>query len=99
VITPETIEIMLLFSFENHIPVLTFSEKYVELGALMSIGIDAFDMGCQAGEMANQILKGSDVSIIQNAYARKAVIVDGRDKMSQKWSLRIEPPGRGIGDP
>jgi hypothetical protein len=24
--------------------------------------------------------------------------VDGRVKLSQKWSLRIEPLGRGIGD-
>ncbi len=88
VITPETIEIMLLFSFENHIPVLTFSEKYVELGALMSIGIDAFDMGRQAGEMANQILKGSDVSTIQNAYARKAVISINL-KIAEKLSIRL----------
>ena len=61
VITPETIEFLLLFSLENRIPVFTFSEKYVESGALMSIIIDAFDIGCQAGEMAKAIQAEKDI--------------------------------------
>ena len=74
VITPETIEFVLLFSLENKIPVLAFSEKYVELGALMSVGIDAFDIGIQAGEMAEKILSGRDIMNIRQVDARKAVI-------------------------
>jgi putative ABC transport system substrate-binding protein len=74
VISPETLEYLLLFSLENTIPILTFAEKYVELGALMSIGIDAFDTGTQAGEMAENILSGRHVKNIQRIDARKAVI-------------------------
>jgi putative ABC transport system substrate-binding protein len=74
VITPETVEFLLLFSLENEIPVLAFSEKYVELGALMSIGIDAFDIGRQAGEMAQEILSGRDVKRVRPVDARKSVI-------------------------
>ena len=74
VITPETIEFVLLFSLENKIPILAFSEKYVELGALMSVGIDAFDIGIQAGEMAEKILSGRDIMNAQHVDARKAVI-------------------------
>lgn len=74
VLTPETVEFLLLFSLENKIPLLTFSEKYVELGAFMSIGIDAFDMGSQAGEMANKILSGRDVKGLERAYARRAIV-------------------------
>jgi putative ABC transport system substrate-binding protein len=74
VITPETLEFLLLFSLENSTPILSFSEKYVELGALMSVGIDAFDIGRQAGEMANAILSGKGVMDVQRADARKAVI-------------------------
>jgi len=74
VITPETVEYLLLFSLENTIPILTFAEKYVELGALMSVGIDAFDMGRQAGEMAEKILSGRHEKNIQRVDARKAVI-------------------------
>ena len=74
VITPETIEFMLLFSLENKIPVFAFSEKYVELGAFMSIGVDAFDIGIQAGEMAEKILSGGDLTNARHVDARKAVI-------------------------
>lgn len=52
VVTPETVEYLLLFSLEDGVPILTFSEKYVEMGALLSVGIDAFDLGAQAGELA-----------------------------------------------
>ena len=74
VVTPETVEILLLFSLENQIPMVTFSEKYAELGAFMSIGIDAFDIGVQAGEMAEEILSGRHVKDVSRADARKAVI-------------------------
>ncbi len=74
VITPETVEFMLLFSLENKIPILAFSEKYVELGALMSVGVDAFDMGSQAGEMAKKMLSGNGVINGKQEDARKAII-------------------------
>lgn len=74
VITPETVKWMLLFSFENNIPLLTFSEKYVEAGAFMSTGIDAFDMGTQAGEIAKEILSGRGVKDVQHVHARRVVI-------------------------
>lgn len=74
VITPETVEYLLLFSFENKIPLFTFSEKYVEMGAFLSMDIDAFDMGRQAGEMALEILGGKDVRKIRQTYARKAIV-------------------------
>lgn len=74
VITPETVKFLLLFSFENNIPLLAFSEKYVEAGAFMSTGIDAFYMGHQAGEMANKILSGRVVKDVQQVYARKLIV-------------------------
>lgn len=74
VITPETVESILLFSLENNIPILTFSEKYLELGAMLSIGIDPFDIGGQAGEMAQKLFSGSDGKDIQRVDARKALV-------------------------
>jgi putative ABC transport system substrate-binding protein len=89
VITPETVEIFLMLSLEDNIPILTFSEKYVELGALLSIGIDAFDIGRQAGEMANAILSGKDVEGIKPVYAKKAVISVNL-KVARKLGIRID---------
>lgn len=74
VITPETVEFLLLYSLENKIPILAFSEKYVEMGALLSVSIDAFDLGRQAGEMARKILSGADIRNMHRADARRAVL-------------------------
>jgi putative ABC transport system substrate-binding protein len=74
VITPEVVEFLLLFSLENRIPLLTFSEKYLEMGAFMSTGIDPFDMGRQAGEMANKILQGKDAGGAEPVHARRMVV-------------------------
>ena len=89
VITPETVKFLLLFSLENKIPVLTFSEKYVELGTPISIGIDAFDIGCQAGEMVKRILSGTDVKDVQPVDARKEVISIS-PKIARKLGIRID---------
>ena len=74
VITSETIESLLLFSLENKTPIITFSEKYLEMGAMLSIGIDPFDIGRQAGEMAQKIFSGSALKDAQHVDAREALI-------------------------
>lgn len=74
VVTPETVEVLFLFSLGNKIPVVAFSEKYVEMGALISTGIDAYDMGAQAGDMAERILSGGDLIKGSQIDPRKAVI-------------------------
>ncbi|MBN1830678.1 MAG: ABC transporter substrate-binding protein [Deltaproteobacteria bacterium] len=74
VMTPETVEFLLLFSLKYRIPLLAFSEKYLDLGAFLSTGIDAFDMGAQAGDMADKILSGMEVKRVQQALARKYVV-------------------------
>ena len=86
--TPETIEILLLFSLENKIPIITFSEKYVRMGALLSISSDPYDMGKQAGEMANRIINGGDVSITPSEYARNPVICFNK-KVIKKLRVRV----------
>lgn len=73
-VTPETVESMVLFSLENKIPILTFSKKYLELGAFISIGIDPLDIGIQAGEMANRILRDDNRTQPRPVDARKAVV-------------------------
>jgi len=72
VVTPETIQFILLYSFQNNIPVITFSDKYVEMGALMSLEIDPYDIGKQAGEMARKFLSGTDMNQIARTDARNS---------------------------
>jgi len=74
VITPDTVEFLILFSMENNLPLLTFSEKYLELGAFMSTAIDPFDMGVQAWELAKNILRGKDGKSTQQVHARRMIV-------------------------
>ena len=77
-VTPETLEFLFLFSMEKNLPVLTFSKKYVEMGALISVGIDPEDVGRQAGIMAKNILSGKQVRYEQLADAGGAVICENQ---------------------
>jgi len=74
VVTPETTECLLLFSGENRVPVITFSRKYLDMGAMLALDIDPYDLGRQAGEMACRIFQGADVRTIPRSDARKVVI-------------------------
>ena len=74
VISAQSIEFMLLFSLENNIPLLSFSAKYVEMGALLSLDIVPFDIGKQAGETAKKILSGYDIKDIPKMEPREIVL-------------------------
>ena len=89
VVTPETVEFILLFSQKNGTPVVTFAGKYVDTGALISLDIDGLDLGKQGGEMANRILDGTRVSDIPNTEARKAVLRVNR-KVAKKFGINLK---------
>ena len=89
VYSPETIEFLLLFLLENQKPIISFSEKYVELGALMSISVDPFYIGNQAGEMAKAILSNEGKRDVQRIDARKAVIVINL-KIAKRMGITID---------
>ena len=74
VITPQTVDHIMLFSLENRVPILTFSEKYLEVGAMLSVSFDPYDIGKQAGEMALKILDNTKVSDLPAAGVRKIKI-------------------------
>lgn len=74
VVTPESVEFLLLFSLENRIPILTFSEKYVRLGALISLSPDPLDIGKNAGAIARRIFAGEDVSDIKSGTITRTIL-------------------------
>jgi putative tryptophan/tyrosine transport system substrate-binding protein len=89
VFTSETTDYLFLFSIGNRVPILTFSEIYLKSGALISIGVDTFNMGSQAGEMAQKILSGKPISSIPPVDARKEVI-SINSKVSEKLGIHID---------
>ncbi len=93
VITPETLSFMSLFFFKKSIPIITFSEKYLKLGALMAIYSDPFHIGVQAGILARKILQGK---------VRLPVIIWPKGKLkinpyvAKNLSLPIYEDGKGM---
>jgi putative ABC transport system substrate-binding protein len=67
-VNSDTINYFMLFSFQNNIPIFTFSEKIVAMGAVAALKIDPADMGAQAGEMAGTLMQGGKVA--PRVYAR-----------------------------
>ncbi len=89
VINDVTVEHMLSVSVTNSLPILTFSDKYVEQGALMSITIDTFDLGVQAGELAKAILSGTPVNNLPPQEARKGILFINM-KIAKKLNTTID---------
>jgi putative ABC transport system substrate-binding protein len=57
-LTGETLEAYFLFAAGESVPVLSFSAAHLKLGALAVLEVDRLELGRQAGEMAQQMLRG-----------------------------------------
>jgi putative ABC transport system substrate-binding protein len=58
VVTPQTVELILLFSLESRIPIFSFSTKYLTRGAAFAVTFDTYDLGRNAAVMVMKILAG-----------------------------------------
>lgn len=76
------------FSMENKIPIFTFSTQFLEMGGLISLSFDAFDLGMQAGDLAGEILSGKGIRNVPAAEARKVIILTN-SKMAEKLRITI----------
>ncbi|MEC4676679.1 MAG: ABC transporter substrate binding protein [Nitrospirota bacterium] len=88
VVNSETVNYMLLFSFQNRVPIFTFSKKYLVMGALASLSIDPFYLGVQAGEIANKSFYKENIRPPARVYARKTVLTINR-KVAEKMGINI----------
>ena len=88
---PMSMEFFTMFSFENKVPLVIYSEKYMEMGAFMSIGIDVFDMGRQAGEIANRILSEGGELNHTPVLARSSIITINKN-IADKFGIDINIP-------
>lgn len=73
VVTSETMDYLILFSFQNNLPVFSFSKKYVKNGAAAALAIDPYDMGAQAGEQYRVLSRGGKGPL--RAYARTVRLI------------------------
>jgi putative ABC transport system substrate-binding protein len=86
IMNSEMINAMLLFSFQQSVPVFSFSKKYVEMGAVAALTIDPLSIGKQAGEMARGLLQDGKGPL--RAYARNPRLIVN-SKVGAKLGVRI----------
>jgi putative ABC transport system substrate-binding protein len=85
-VNSETVDYLMLFSFQNKIPVFSFSNKYVETGAAAALAINPYEMGAQSGELARLVSRGEKVP--KRLYARNPRLIVNR-KVISKIGVRI----------
>jgi ABC-type uncharacterized transport system substrate-binding protein len=86
IVGTDIVEYMLQFSFQNKIPIFSFSRKYVEMGAVASLDIDPYDMGEQVASIVSRVLSGQSVG--SSVYARKSRLTIN-EKVASKLGLTI----------
>jgi len=92
--TPEAIESIFLFSITNRVPIYTFSEKYLRMGAFMSLAPDTFEMGRQAGQMAEKLRTGTDIRNIPRSDVERGIPAVNR-KVAGKLGIRLDDASVG----
>lgn len=90
VLTPQTLEKILLFSLTEKVPVLSFSEKYLKEGAAVAVTFDLAAMGKEAGELTWKILQGGNVNTLPPVSADK-VRIEVNDKVLDKLGRDYNP--------
>jgi putative ABC transport system substrate-binding protein len=71
VLSPETAEHLLTFSFRNRIPFTGLSMAWVKAGALYALDRDYGDIGTQCGELAEKILLGTPANSLPPVGPRR----------------------------
>ncbi len=71
VLSPQTAEPILLFSFRHRIPFTGLSTSWAKAGALYALDRDYKDVGMQCGEIAAKMLRGTPASAIPPLSPRK----------------------------
>lgn len=87
VINAETVKQMFLFSFQNRVPVFTFSKKFVEMGAVAALNVVPHDIGAQAGELAVNMLRDRQKGPVRMTARRTSLVING--KVARKLGLKL----------
>jgi putative ABC transport system substrate-binding protein len=96
VLTPQTLEKILLFSLIEKAPVLSFSEKYLEEGAAVAVTFDLAAMGKKAGELTWKILQGGNVNTLPPVSSDK-IKIEVNDKVLDKLGRDYNPEAFAAG--
>ena len=88
VLSPQTAQHVLLFSFRHRLPFVGLSAEWVKAGALYALDRDYRDIGTQSGELAAKILSGTPPHALPPQTPRK-VVYDINLKTAHKLQITL----------
>ncbi|MSQ48073.1 MAG: hypothetical protein EXR78_06755 [Deltaproteobacteria bacterium] len=91
VLSPQTAEPILLFSFRNRIPFVGLSSSWTKAGALYALDRDYTDLGAQCGAIAVRVLQGTKAGSIPPVPPRK-ITYSVNLKTAQYMKVDLAPP-------
>jgi putative ABC transport system substrate-binding protein len=86
----DAFQFIALFTFENNLPFMAPSGRFVSKGALVALMIDYEDVGKQAGDIARKIAGGASVSSLPPEPPRATILVLNQ-KTAQTIGINIPP--------
>lgn len=90
VLSPQTVEAILLFSFRSGVPFIGLSSSWVKAGALYALDRDYKDLGAQCGELAIKILQGTKANTLAVESPRR-ILYSLNLKTSEHMKLEFSP--------
>ena len=72
-VSPASTEAYFLFSQGERVPVVSFADVFLSMGGAVALTIDRHDIGRQLGEMAQEVLDGTDVDDLPAGFPRRVV--------------------------
>ncbi len=96
VVTRETVESLLLYSLRHQVPVVTFSEGYLALGATVAVTLDFPSIGRQAASMAWRIFNGEPRGNVL-PEPPKGVLLRVNPRVARKLGVRLGVAPSGVG--
>ena len=68
----------------------------LDVDEIISITINKMREDFRSSKNKRYLMYPKSCALFEHEYDMDLPDVDGRDKLSQKWSFKIEPPGNGI---
>lgn len=90
VLSPQTAEAILLFSFRRGVPFVGLSSSWVKAGALYALDRDYKDLGAQCGELSIKILQGTKASTLAVESPRR-ILYSLNLKTADHMKLEFSP--------
>jgi putative tryptophan/tyrosine transport system substrate-binding protein len=90
VLSPQTAEAILLFSFRSGVPFVGLSSSWVKAGALYALDRDYKDLGAQCGELAIKVLQGTKPSMLAIVPPRRT-LYSLNQKTADHMKLEFSP--------